>query len=94
MESECEFLKTSITSYKCAENDLDLSILRINPPCSHMLYKGAEYPSLSDVNIKMKISKKLLKCIFDKNIVNIQVNPTNGDDNDFLKDEAINAIAR
>ena len=59
-----------------------------------MLYKGAEYPSLSDVNIKMKISKKLLKCIFDKNIVNIQVNPTNGDDNDFLKDKAINAIAR
>ena len=94
IEKECEFFSTTIESCSCAETILESSMLRIDLPCSHRLFKGAVYPDSPDVTINMSLDSPDTKCKNVNTIINVEYNPPQRDSFESLKKDAVRNIIR
>ena len=94
LEEECTFFKTTVNTCECAETVLESSMLRLDLPCSHRIFKGATYPDFPDISLSMKMETSCSKCEKKLTVINIEVNPVEHEDVNELKKDAVRNIIK
>ena len=69
MQKEIDSFKSTIENCTCGETALESSMYRIRIPCSHMIFCGAEFPPLPDIDLKLHPYTEWSKSKFEFTVV-------------------------
>ena len=92
MTKQLHYYGSTVESCSCGETLLESSMYRINIPCSHMVFLGASFPTLPEVELNLHTEQTT--CEFEYTVINRTRETVESDTINRLEQQLVKNIRR